>query len=129
MLKVMPEDIEAAGLSMQNLNDLTEAQFNTLVAIAERRQRSSEQPLTPRNQYGTDLVPFCVPRVTLQICGFKPYCFHSAEQIDSNCASTDSLTMVITDDGSLKLTDATGQMLVVCFGINSILLLANFSVL
>ncbi|EYC46130.1 hypothetical protein Y032_0406g891 [Ancylostoma ceylanicum] len=85
-IMVMPEDIEAAGLSMQNLNDLTEAQFNTLVAIAERRQRISESSMAPRNQYD--------------------------EQIASNCSSTDSLTMIITDDGSLKLTDAAGQTIV-----------------
>ncbi|CAJ0605675.1 unnamed protein product [Cylicocyclus nassatus] len=36
-IMVMPEDIEAAGLSLQNLSNLTEAQFNNLVAIAERR--------------------------------------------------------------------------------------------
>ncbi|VDP09951.1 unnamed protein product [Heligmosomoides polygyrus] len=39
---VMPEDIEAAGLSMHNLNELTEEQFNNLVMIAERRQSGAD---------------------------------------------------------------------------------------
>ncbi|ETN71420.1 hypothetical protein NECAME_14232 [Necator americanus] len=85
-IMVMPEDIEAAGLSMQNLNDLTEAQFNTLVEIAERRERNAGPTLAAHNQYG--------------------------DQMPNNSASTDSLTIIIADDGSLKVTDACGQMLV-----------------
>uniref|UniRef100_A0A158P8B6 Zinc finger protein n=1 Tax=Angiostrongylus cantonensis TaxID=6313 RepID=A0A158P8B6_ANGCA len=54
---VMPEDIEAAGLSLQNLGDLTEAQFTALVDIVERRERSvgsaESSDLIHREQYGT----------------------------------------------------------------------------
>ncbi|VDL72481.1 unnamed protein product [Nippostrongylus brasiliensis] len=84
---VMPEDIEAAGLSMQNLSELTESQFNALVLIAERRQRASESvvasDLPQREQYD--------------------------DQIAGTSSAEESITMVITDDGSLKLTDASGQ--------------------
>ncbi|WKX93570.1 hypothetical protein Q1695_011105 [Nippostrongylus brasiliensis] len=84
---VMPEDIEAAGLSMQNLSELTESQFNALVLIAERRQRASESvvasELPQREQYD--------------------------DQIAGTSSAEESITMVITDDGSLKLTDASGQ--------------------
>ncbi|KHJ84769.1 hypothetical protein OESDEN_15514 [Oesophagostomum dentatum] len=82
----MPEDIEAAGLSMQNLNNLSEAQFNTLIAIAERRQRGSGSTLMSHSQYD--------------------------DQIADDPSTSDSITMVITEDGSLKLTDVTGQMIV-----------------
>ncbi|CAJ0605981.1 unnamed protein product [Cylicocyclus nassatus] len=85
-IMVMPEDIEAAGLSLQNLSNLTEAQFNNLVAIAERRQRNAESSLAADSQYD--------------------------DQIAGSSSSTDSLTMVITEEGSLKLTDASGQMIV-----------------
>ncbi|KAK5966065.1 hypothetical protein GCK32_002574 [Trichostrongylus colubriformis] len=84
---VMPEDIEAAGLSVQNLSELTEEQFNALVLIAERRQRSAEPAessgLSQREQYD--------------------------DQMAGSSSASDSITMVITGDGSLKLTDATGQ--------------------
>ncbi|VDM54456.1 unnamed protein product [Angiostrongylus costaricensis] len=84
---VMPEDIEAAGLSLQNLGDLTEAQFTTLVDIVERRERSvgsaESSDLIHREQYD--------------------------DQMASSSSSGDSLTIVITDDGSLRLTDATGH--------------------
>lgn len=52
----MPEDIEAAGLSMHNLNELTEEQFNNLVMIAERRQSGADSAasstLQQREPYG-----------------------------------------------------------------------------
>nr|CDJ86691.1 Protein R06F6.12 [Haemonchus contortus] len=84
---VMPEDIEAAGLSTQNLSELTEEQFNALVLIAERRQRRGESSeasgLAQREQYD--------------------------DQMAGSSSTGDSLTMVITGDGSLKLTDAAGQ--------------------
>ncbi|KAJ1371498.1 hypothetical protein KIN20_033463 [Parelaphostrongylus tenuis] len=84
---VMPEDVEAAGLSMQNLGELTEAQFSALIDIVERRQRSMESAESPAsiNQEQYD------------------------DQIASSSSNGDSLAIVITDDGSLKLTDATGH--------------------
>lgn len=84
---VMPEDIEAAGLSMHNLNELTEEQFNNLVMIAERRQSGADSAASSTLQQR------------------EPYDDHIA----GTSSAGDSITMIISDDGSLKLTDASGQ--------------------
>ncbi|CAI4232103.1 unnamed protein product [Auanema sp. JU1783] len=95
-IMISPEDLEEAGLDMDNLNELTEEQLNTLMIIAERRQRApgiTEEEVEPEPSSQHD-ESFAV----------------SGDSVESNSAlNNDAITMIITDDGSLKLTDASNQ--------------------
>uniref|UniRef100_A0A1I7XU45 LITAF domain-containing protein n=1 Tax=Heterorhabditis bacteriophora TaxID=37862 RepID=A0A1I7XU45_HETBA len=96
-IMISAEDLAAAGLDIDNLSELTEEQLNTLMAIADQR-----------NKNGDDHIDEQLEGKNRQDSG------HGHNYIDMSVAvpstTNDSITMVITDDGSLKLTDASGQV-------------------
>ncbi|VDM43915.1 unnamed protein product [Toxocara canis] len=89
------EVLETAGIDIDNVGELSEEQMSTLLALASSggAQHPSEQPRPPQR-----MVPH--KRTASPILHSDP---------------ADNLTMVISEDGSLKLTDSAQQNFFVSF--------------
>ncbi len=103
------EQLAAAGIDVDNMSELTEDQLNSLIALANQAENTQQQTTAvvdtigvERNNRGGTGAPKSELVTTHR--HHQPH-----QQSNDTVDSSDSLTMVIGEDGSLKLSDGSGQ--------------------